>query len=318
MQDQYAVIAENDESKWDDNTGVLYHFPERYLKLLTPGTKVIYYKGKLTNPIYASKRLSKKPYYFGYATIGTILPDTNQPKNYFATILDYIPFIKPIPIHKPPGKEYYEVIPPSRVTNYWRDGARLITKEIYHTILSSADIQEGDPINIIPLIPLDNVTPTASINSLLKIQTSKSGNKTVGSGNVQSYYSPNAKKIGDRGEEIVFKYLKETLSTIEAESLRWLAKEKLTPGYDIEYTTDNGVKLCIEVKSTAAKAFTQFLFTINELNAAQTHHKNYVVYLVSECFSQNPKIDKISNPFLQKEQGELMFEPIAFKVFRQE
>ena len=45
----YTVITENDESAWKDKTGVLYHFPKRYLKYLTPGTRVIYYKGKLKN-----------------------------------------------------------------------------------------------------------------------------------------------------------------------------------------------------------------------------------------------------------------------------
>ena len=48
MDIMYTVIVENDESIWSDDTGVLYHFPKRYVNLLSPGTNVIYYKGKLT------------------------------------------------------------------------------------------------------------------------------------------------------------------------------------------------------------------------------------------------------------------------------
>ncbi len=48
----YAVIVENDVSQWDDDTGVLYHFPKRYLKYLQPGTHVIYYKGRIKDKAY--------------------------------------------------------------------------------------------------------------------------------------------------------------------------------------------------------------------------------------------------------------------------
>jgi putative restriction endonuclease len=39
-----AVIVENDESPWEDQTGEFYHFLERYLSILVPGQPVIYYK----------------------------------------------------------------------------------------------------------------------------------------------------------------------------------------------------------------------------------------------------------------------------------
>lgn len=41
---QYAIITENDTSAWHDETGSLYHYPKRYLSLLKPGTRIIYYK----------------------------------------------------------------------------------------------------------------------------------------------------------------------------------------------------------------------------------------------------------------------------------
>ena len=61
----FAVIVQNDESKWDDIKGELYHYPNTYRAILTPGCKVIYYKGKMTNPGFAASRLSPQAHYFG-------------------------------------------------------------------------------------------------------------------------------------------------------------------------------------------------------------------------------------------------------------
>ena len=46
---KYAVIVENDTSEYNDETGTIYHFPNKYLKILEPGTKVIYCKEKVKN-----------------------------------------------------------------------------------------------------------------------------------------------------------------------------------------------------------------------------------------------------------------------------
>ena len=35
-----VIITENDVSQWEDQTGVLYHFPKRYEKYLKPGDVV--------------------------------------------------------------------------------------------------------------------------------------------------------------------------------------------------------------------------------------------------------------------------------------
>jgi len=57
---EYAVIAQNDESKWDDVKGDLYHYPSTYKNILTKGCKVIYYKGKMKKKEYLSLRLSPR------------------------------------------------------------------------------------------------------------------------------------------------------------------------------------------------------------------------------------------------------------------
>ncbi len=53
----YAVIVENDISEWEDATGSVYHFPHRYESLIPPGTKVLYYKGKIQDKTFESTRI---------------------------------------------------------------------------------------------------------------------------------------------------------------------------------------------------------------------------------------------------------------------
>jgi len=130
----YTVITENDESQWNDDTGILYHFPKRYAKYLEPGTQVVYYKGKLKNKAYSVSRLTDKPHYFGTAKIGKIYPDKESSKgDYFTVIEDFQIFESPILAKTEFG--YFEQIPEARKTNYWRDGVRVIDKLIYETIL---------------------------------------------------------------------------------------------------------------------------------------------------------------------------------------
>jgi predicted HNH restriction endonuclease len=129
----YAVITENDESQWDDHTGVTYHFPKQYLNFLKPGTKVVYYKGKMTNKKFEDKRLSKEPHYFGKAIIGNVY-DEQGTRNYYATIEDCELFLKAVP-NKTNGN-YLEQIPKGRESNYWRNGVRPISENDYNKIVN--------------------------------------------------------------------------------------------------------------------------------------------------------------------------------------
>ncbi len=144
----YTVITENDESQWDDDTGVLYHFPKRYAKYLKPGTRVVYYKGALKDRKYSFKRLSDVPHYFGIATIGNVYPDKKSLKgDLFAVIVDYRMF--EIPILAKNNTGYIEPIPASRKNNYWRDGVRTIDKQTYDKILRvipAHKIREVSPV----------------------------------------------------------------------------------------------------------------------------------------------------------------------------
>ncbi len=86
----YTVITENDESQWEDQTGSVYHFPNRYLRYLQPGTKVLYYKGKMKDKQFADTRLSADPHYFAVAEIGGVWPDPKSNKgDQFSEIIEF-------------------------------------------------------------------------------------------------------------------------------------------------------------------------------------------------------------------------------------
>ena len=134
----FTIITENDESAWKDETGILYHFPKRYLKHLTPGTNVIYYKGSLKNKSFSKDRLSDDPHYFAIGKIGKVYPDKESSKNdFFATITDFQYFEKAVLAKL--NSKYLEVIPESRKSNYWRDGVRAIDQKTYNLITSKTN-----------------------------------------------------------------------------------------------------------------------------------------------------------------------------------
>lgn len=137
----HTVIAENDESQWEDETGILYHFPKRYAKFLLPGSEVIYYKGKLKNTSFRDKRLTDEPHYFAKARISKVYSDKKSNKgDLFATITDYYPFSNPILAKI--NNDYLEFIPESKKVNYWRDGVRKIDSNVYKKILSNVSFSE--------------------------------------------------------------------------------------------------------------------------------------------------------------------------------
>lgn len=137
-----AIIAENDVSIWDDETGAVYHYPKRYSSILTPGVQVIYYKGKLTDKSFADQRLSAQPHYFGTARIGKVYPDPESSKgDLFALIESFQPFERAVLAKE--GDSYLEPIPPSKASNYWRSGVREIDRRTFDSILELAKLKSS-------------------------------------------------------------------------------------------------------------------------------------------------------------------------------
>lgn len=136
----YAVIVQNDESKWDDVKGDLYHYPSTYRGILTPGCKIIYYKGKMFNKSFLPYRLSPEAHYFGIGIIGDSIDDPeSSKKDRYCEILEYQEFEEAVPIKI--GDAYLEDIPESKKSNYWRFGVREISKKSYEKILSPVQIK---------------------------------------------------------------------------------------------------------------------------------------------------------------------------------
>ncbi len=187
----FAVIVENDKSIWDDKPGQAYHFPKRYAKFIPPGTKVIYYKGKLTDRRYAAQRLSKDPHYFGIATIGRHTRDAASAKNdLYAEVNDFLPFRAPISIRDAAG-QYYEAIPDSRTSNYWRDGVRPLSEAEYDRILLAAELQTPPSSSVAKNAPLTASRAVPAISSSA------------------SYFSPQPGRNGRRGMEASIAHMAE-------------------------------------------------------------------------------------------------------------
>jgi predicted HNH restriction endonuclease len=137
---RYIILTENDESDWDDETGVKYHYPAKYKRQISSGDKFIYYKGAVKDSLFNRKRLSDKPHYFGAGTIDIITHDTSS-NSYFAHIVDYFDFLNPVHFKidnfyfEPNANLYYKN---NSKGNYFRGNAvREIDEETYKRILSN-------------------------------------------------------------------------------------------------------------------------------------------------------------------------------------
>ena len=128
----YAVITQNEESKWDDVKGDLYHYPNSYKRILETGCKVVYYTGRVRKKTNTN-RATLEPHYFGAGIVGDVIQDPENPRNYYCEILDYEEFTKPI-IAKREDGTYLETIPLNRASNYWRYAVRTISSDDYESI----------------------------------------------------------------------------------------------------------------------------------------------------------------------------------------
>ena len=159
-----------------------------------------------------------------------------------------------------------------------------------------------------------------SINYRGELKTEKSGALvnfddlfTKSEQNNSQIVDPNRnKEIGDTGELFVINYLREYVS-MKPNSLRWLAKENITPGYDIEYTDPNGTLIGIEVKSTVMSKFSNIELTSNEYKAAIKMAESFHLALVVDV-ENNPKLCIIKNLTEKLNHHVLHIEPSRYKL----
>lgn len=188
-----VVLAENDDSKWDDKTGERYHFPKMYRKHLNPGMRFVYYKGKLKsgNKQFSSQRLSNMPHYFGIGRISEITPDIDG--HFYATLTDFQKFDHAV-LAKKDGN-YYEEIPERQKSNYWRPSVRPISEEIFADIVVFAALTE--PRHIIEDIQTakDLAENEADEESLVSYEEGKKSSKFVTRYERDARLKKQAKKI---------------------------------------------------------------------------------------------------------------------------
>lgn len=128
--------------------------------------------------------------------------------------------------------------------------------------------------------------------------------------------SDRAKKlVGDRGEEVVFKFEQERLKNLglDASKVKHISKSDDSAGYDIESLDEHGNQILIEVKSTTRDTgFTEFIISDNEYSKAK-QEPNYWIYLVFKAHTTTPKICRCHNFFAQN-QTKIEMRPTAYKV----
>lgn len=83
----FVLLQHRDESVYNDFIGEFYHFPKKYIKQLSgENIEFIYYE--------PSKR--GEGVYFGYGRIGKIFEDKREKDQFFAKIINYKSFAKPV------------------------------------------------------------------------------------------------------------------------------------------------------------------------------------------------------------------------------
>ena len=128
------VFAENEETEsgitYEDRTGISYQYPRAYRRIIAPGERFIYYRGRRKR---GGGRLPQV--YFGTGVVGNISPDRNQEDRYICEILDYEPFTAPISFKNSDGK-YFETGAARR--GYFQRGVRVISDADFLKILETA------------------------------------------------------------------------------------------------------------------------------------------------------------------------------------
>lgn len=165
----------------------------------------------------------------------------------------------------------------------------------------SYNFAQIEPKNVEP--SLREVKPV--FIKLSPTEISKRGsNKNDGHKRKPNYAEENEKnrKIGERGEILVFREEQECLKKIGRidliDKIKHISIEDDSTGYDILSFDKNGNEKYIEVKSSTSKASNVHHFNIssNEYENAKDL-KNYYIYFVFETNTLEPKIFKLKRPF---------------------
>lgn len=311
MADPFLVLVENEVTTegrydfWKDITGVQYHYPNAYKNMVRPGAPFLYYRG-------AGRASGERgrPEYFGRGIVGAVWqdPETSGPRPYwYAKVEDYEPFVVPVAARRADGSTF-ETPPGNSGNRYFGVGVRRIPEAVYETIVAAAGLSPATPS---PTEPFG----FAETAELVRLPPEAPGLlvRTVpgpGGGFPSSSRSKRAKAVGDLAEGLVFQHLESS-----GKKPRWVAREGLHPGWDIEYI-ENGKRIAVEVKGTTAAKFSTIELTANEWSAAQQERASYHLYLVAGCGGTHPVFDVLMNPAAEVAAGDLHALPSMWALSR--
>jgi hypothetical protein len=126
------------------------------------------------------------------------------------------------------------------------------------------------------------------------------------------------KKLGNRGEQIVFDFERTNLQKQGkkdlADKVTWSSQTDDSLGYDILSYEIDGKEKYIEVKSTTNKSGNDFSFTLsnNQYKKAKSLG-NYYFYIVFEANGKRPNIWKVINLFNYEDKG-VFLTPQTYRV----
>jgi uncharacterized protein DUF3883 len=223
-------------------------------------------------------------------------------RHWFAELQDYRAFPRAVPAKY--NGEYLEKIP----QNLWGVGVRVLPRQTYNRILELSGLPPPSPREI--AVPAGNIQPeiVSGTESLLVPRMAR-----VRIGKPNNYRrSGRSKVVGDQAERVVFELLEKTLSLGERKSLRWVANETEQPGWDLQYGNGRNVT-AIEVKGTTGAKFPTLEITANEWKAAEDLRARYWLYLVADCLSLRPRIQKVQDPFGKVSAGTYSVAPLVWR-----
>ena len=130
------VFAENEATEsgisYEDRTGISYQYPSRYRRLIQPGERFVYYRGRRTK---SGRRLPQ--IYFGTGVVGKVTRDPKASNRFNCEVLDYCQFPTPVSF-KNERDEYLETGAHRR--GYFQPGVRAISEEDFGYIIQVGQI----------------------------------------------------------------------------------------------------------------------------------------------------------------------------------
>jgi hypothetical protein len=174
-----------------------------------------------------------------------------------------------------------------------------------------APVVSNEPIN---LPDLQIITIKEADGSLLvpRKPTVVGGESELPSGR----YAKHAAPVGRRAEEIAHRFLLEHSEEMGASKIRWIAREGLTPGWDLQYENGKGDVIAVEVKGTTGPLFGSIDITVGEWNAALAMADRYWIYLIANCCGTEPIVQRMQNPGRLLEAGEAELAPVVYRFLR--